>query len=110
MIPCICIEDNNRPKEIPESDWVKKGEPYHITFISLQVNQIENGIPVNGCDIYEKPLSIEKHNPYESFRLSRFSVTIQNLEKLIEMIEQCYQLPKEVNIEEVLKGAGLKEA
>jgi hypothetical protein len=26
------------------------------------------------------------------------------------MIEQCYQLPKEVNIEEVLKGAGLKEA
>jgi len=94
MIPCICIDDNNRPKEIPESDWVKKGDTYHITFISLQVNQIKNGILVNGCDIYEKPLSIEKHNPYESFRLSRFAVTSENLEKLIELIEQCYQLPK----------------
>lgn len=109
MIPCICIDDSNRPKEIPEYDWVKKDETYHITFVTLQVNQIENGIPVNGCDIYEKPLSLEKHNPYESFRLSRFAVRNEDLIRLIELIEQCYQLPKEVNIEEILKEAGLQE-
>ena len=109
MIPCICIDDSNRPKEIPESDWVKKGENYNITFVSIHINQIEEGIPVQGCDIYEKPLSLEKHNPYESFRLSRFGVTIQNLLKLIELMNQCYELPKDLNVEELLKKAGLQE-
>ena len=95
MVKIICINDKNRPKEIPASDWVKEGDFYHITHVSIQVNQIENGVPVLGCDLYEKPLSLEKHNPYECWRLSRFGADNENLIALIKLIEDCYNLPKD---------------
>jgi len=95
MIEVICINDKNRPKEIPESDWIKEGDNYHITHVSIQVNHLENGKPVLGCDLYEKPLSIEKHKPYECWRFSRFGVTEENLKALIQLIEDCYNLPKD---------------
>lgn len=95
MIEVVCINDKNRPKEIPASDWVKEGEKYHITHVSIQVNQIENGQPVLGCDLYEKPLSLEKHKPYECWRFARFGVDQENLQALIELIQDCYNLPKD---------------
>lgn len=95
MVEVICINEKNRPNQIPESDWVKEGEKYHITHISIQINHIENGQPVLGCDLYEKPLSLEKHNPFECWRLSRFGADEKNLMALIELIHNCYNLPKQ---------------
>jgi hypothetical protein len=95
MVKIICVNDKNRPKEIPQSDWIKEGETYHITHVSIQVNQIENGKPVLGCDLYEKPLSIEKHYPYECFKLWRFATDEENTKALIELIQDCYNLPKD---------------
>ena len=94
MVEVSCINDKNRPKEIPESDWVKLGEKYHITHVSIQVNQLEGGQPILGCDLYEKPLSLEKHNPFECWKLSRFSVDEKNLMVLIELMHDCYNLPR----------------
>ena len=107
MIEVICVDDKNRPKEIPAIDWVKEGEQYHVTHISLQVNQMENGQVVSGCDLYEKPLSIEKHSPYECFRLSRFACTKENVEALIQMMIDCYNLPK-IEVEKLIEESELQ--
>ena len=31
MTPCTCIDDTNRPSDIPTTHWVVKGNTYHIT-------------------------------------------------------------------------------
>jgi hypothetical protein len=107
MVEVICINDKKRPKEIPANDWVVEKEKYHITHISIHVNQKENGGYVLGADLYEKPLSLEKHNPYECFRLARFSANQENLKLLIELIQDCYNLPK-IKIEELIKESDLQ--
>ena len=108
MIEVICINDKFRPREIPDSDWVKEGESYHITHVSIQVNQLEGGQPVLGCDLYEKPLSMEKHAPYECWRLARFGVTKENLEALKQLIEDCFNLPKQ-QVADMIKESQLVE-
>jgi hypothetical protein len=107
MVEVVCISDKNRPNQIPESDWVKQGDIYHITHVSIQVNHLEHGIPIMGCDIYEKPLCLEKHNPYECWRLSRFGVDEKNLLALIELIENCYGLPKD-EINDIIEQSQLQ--
>lgn len=32
MVECVCINDKDRPKEIPANKWIKKGEPYTVIF------------------------------------------------------------------------------
>jgi len=108
MIPIICINDKNRPNEIPAKDWVKEGETYHVTHVSIQVNQMENGNVVTGCDIYEKPLSFEKHAPYECFRLDRFGCTKENMEALMQLMIDCYHLPKDY-ITQLLEESELQQ-
>lgn len=95
MVKVICIDDKNRPKEIPESDWVKEGDEYRVTHVSIQVNQKEDGGFVLGCDLYEKPLSKEKHYPYECFRFKRFGCTEENFQELIELIINCCSTSKD---------------
>lgn len=102
MIPCICIDDSNRPNEIPVHKWVAKGEQYHITFVSIQVNQGN----IAGCDLYEKPLG-ENEFPYECFKLARFAVTEENLKALFDLIEACYNLPQ-VDIQKMIEESELK--
>jgi hypothetical protein len=108
MVKVTCINDKNRPKEIPEFDWVKEGETYHVTHISLQVNQVEGGMIVAGCDIYEKPLSLDRHTPYECFRLSRFGCSKEDLELMIQLIIDCHNLDKDIATK-ILKETELQE-
>ncbi len=58
MIPCTCIDDQNKPNDFPSSRWVKKGEKYHITFTVICLPQ-----KVLAYSIYEKPLDKECY-PY----------------------------------------------
>lgn len=102
MIKMVCINDNNRPVQIPESDWIKEGSWYYITHVSIQVNQIENGSVVLGCDVYEKPLSIEKHYPFECFRLSRFGIEEKDVEKLMQLIKDCIELPPSIDVDKLI--------
>lgn len=109
MVEVICLNDKNRPKEIPLEDFVVEGDKYRVTHVSIQVNQPEvGGGFVIGCDLYEKPLSLDKHYPYECFRFNRFGATQENIEALIELIKDCCNLPKETNFEKILEEAGLE--
>ena len=87
MIDCICIDDSNRPKEIPADKWIKKDEDYKITHVYIHVNQ--GGI--QGVTLYEKPLD-ESCKPYESFKLSRFAIHKDDLLAFIELCKSCAEL------------------
>lgn len=62
----ICIDEKNRPNEIPLSHWVKEGEEY--TVIEVKKLNVQNGI--YGCKIEE--INIDMFIPLEYFRLDRF--------------------------------------
>ena len=83
MIPCICIDDSKRPKEIPPNKWVKKGEEYHVIYTVYSITSKEMGV-----HLYEIELD-DTCAPYEFYALRRFAFTEENLRKLIELIKDC---------------------
>ena len=85
-IPCICVDDKGKPLEIPSSKWVKKGVEYHIVHVYNQ--QEQNGI--NGVELAE--FDISDCVPYNCYRLDRFAFTQDNLDKLIQMMQDCTEL------------------
>jgi hypothetical protein len=101
MVKCICINDKNKPAEIPSSKWVKAEEDYHITHVYYHPNQ-----GIQGCSLYEKPLG-EDCAPYETFRLSRFAISVDDLEKLIELIKNCTEL-NYLDIQALIKESQLE--
>ena len=101
MIKCICINDSNKPIEIPSSNWIKKDENYHITHIYYHPDQ-----GIQGCSLYEKPLG-EDCTPYESFKLSRFAINVDDLESLIELMKNCTEL-NDVDIQQLIEESELE--
>lgn len=85
-IECICIEDGARPTEIPVDKWPKKGDKYHITWIYKQVAQPG----IQGCTL--KEFNIEDCYPYNCYRLNRFAINVNDLQKLATLIETCTEL------------------
>lgn len=85
-IRCVCTNDSNRPEEIPSNLWVKKGTEYHIVHVLKCLNQ--KGI--QGVELAE--IDISHCKPYECFRLNRFSINIEDFQKLKELISDCAEL------------------
>lgn len=96
-VKCICIDDTNKPKEIPSNKWVQKDKEYHIIHVYVQVNQGN----IQGVDLAEISLD-ESCAPYQTFRLSRFAINIDDLPKLIELMKLCTEL-KDIDIEKLIK-------
>lgn len=101
MIKCICINNKNRPFEIPSKDWVVENDIYKITHIFYHPNQ-----GIQGVSLYEKPLN-ETHKPYESFMLNRFAILESDLEKFIELMKNCTGLD-DVDIESLIEQLELE--
>mgnify|MGYP003636088786 FL=1 len=85
-IECICINDANRPSEIPQDRWVKVSEKYHVTHIFLMMQQNK----IQGCELAE--FDISDCVPYNCYRLDRFAFTEENFKKLMEMVKDCDHL------------------
>lgn len=100
MIPCICINDKNKPKEIPSNKWIKEGNEYHIiyTCVCLPQRQI-------GCYISEIDLD-ETCHPYTYFLLNRFAFTEEALKQLLELIKNCTET--DFSMDELLKQTKLE--
>ena len=64
----ICINDTNKPNEIPNSQWVKKGSIYTVTKISKM--NIQNGIL--GFELAE--INLDGCAPYKYYAAERFGV------------------------------------
>ena len=82
MARATCIDDKNRPPEIPLSKWVKEGEQYNI----IRVCRGERYGGQFVCQLMEIDLD-ESCAPYEFFMLKRFAIPIEDLQLLIDIIE-----------------------
>lgn len=87
MIKCICIDDKNKPKEIPFNKWIKLGNEYTISAV---YHMVQPGA-VMGV-ILTSPTLDETCHPYECFRVGRFAIRKQDIPALIELIENCKDL------------------
>lgn len=98
MIPCICINDKGRPKNIPIERWLKKGEQYHVIYTV-------NVLPQRQLAVYLSEINLDEScAPYEYFLANRFAFTDEGLDKLLEMIKDCSETNFDVDefIEECL--------
>lgn len=100
MIPCICIDDSNRPNDIPLSKWVKKHDHYHITYIVVALPQ-----NMLSYSLYEKPLD-ESCYPYEYFSASRFAIKEEDIDRFMELVKDCIEI-KDINLEELMNNNNL---
>lgn len=97
-IECVCIDDSNKPNDIPLKSWVKKGEIYHVTHI---YNKVVQGISA----VELKEFDLTKYGPYDSFSLGRFAFKESDLPKLKELTKRCSELNslKDLNLNKLIE-------
>ena len=95
-VKAICINDSNRPKEIPQEKWIKKGETYHVKHV---YNMVKQGM-ILGCDLWE--MNLKGCDPFLHYKLDRFAFDIQDLDKLFELMRACAAL-NDIDDHEILK-------
>jgi len=91
----VCIDDSNRPNDIPSSKWIKKGETY--TVIDVKKLLIQGG--KLGFKLEE--INIDSCFPYQFFAASRFGIPVGEIMKQ-ETEEMLDALLKEAQEESVM--------
>jgi hypothetical protein len=81
----ICINDKNRPNEVPESHWVKEGKIYTV-LRTCKLN-IQGGKV--GFELEE--INLKPFSPYEYFDSGRFNPYIGPAEDVALEIEQMVE-------------------
>lgn len=102
MARAFCIDDKNRPPEIPIDKWVKEGEQYNIIRVCRGAKYGMQFV----CQLMEIDLD-ETCIPYEFFLLKRFAIPIEDLELLKDIIENSNDISMlldEVNEMELLEN------
>ena len=98
-VPCLCINDKNKPNEILPENWIIEGTKYTINYVYYHVNQGIQGVTLN--EVQTKSLE------YTSYRLDRFAFTQDGLNQLIELMKECTELGK-IDIMELIEESNLK--
>lgn len=95
MIKCVCINDKDKPKQIPQHKWVVKDKEYTVIFV-LHV------LPQNTLAFQLAEINLDKScAPFEYFCSSRFGFTYDELSKLYDFEKECSEISK--SIKEVLE-------
>lgn len=68
----ICINDSNKPKEIPSDCWIKEGEIYNV----VQILRMERQKGIFGFVLAE--ISLPENCPFDSFDSRRFALRDKN--------------------------------
>ena len=65
----LCLNSSNKPKNIPDNEWIEKGKEYTV------INVVQMGIQAGklGYQLEEVSLS-EKSFPYEYYDANRFAI------------------------------------
>ena len=89
-IPVICINANNKPNEIPISQWLVKDKQYTIK--EFCIHNLQNR--VIGVKLWE--LNIDNCFPYSSFALTRFGIPTEQLwieaqEQIDKLLEEAFK-------------------
>lgn len=100
MISCICINDKNRPKEIPPSKWIKQDEEYHVIYTVTVLPQKQLAFHLAEISLDECCV------PFEYFLANRFAFTEENLLLLMELIKDCSDV--EFSMDELLEQTSIE--
>jgi len=98
-VPCLCINNKQRPSEVLPQNWINEGTEYTINYVYYHVNQ-----GIQGVTLDEVQTKSEK---YSSYRLDRFAFTKEGIEQLIELMKECTELGK-VDIEQLIEESNLE--
>ena len=98
-VPCLCINNKNKPNEILPQNWINEGTEYTINYVYYHVNQ-----GIQGVTLDEVQTKSEK---YSSYRLDRFAFTKEGIEQLIELMKECTELGK-VDIMQLIEESNLE--
>jgi hypothetical protein len=104
MVEVICVNDKNKPLEIPKRKWVVEGNTYHVTFTCVAFTDIEMTKRTLAFSLAEIELGENEH-PYEYFNSKRFGITAENLLLLQELIKDCNKT--DFSIDELMKETEL---
>lgn len=97
MVKCKCVNDSNMPVEFPISKWVKKDNEYHITHVYYHVEQ-----GISGVELSE--INLNDCYPFVSFKMDRFAISMEDLEKLLELIKDCNDLSDiEIDVDKLIE-------
>ena len=83
MIKCLCINDKNKPTQIPQNKWIEMGKEYTILFSMTVLPQKELAFQLNEIELDDSC------SPYEWFLANRFAFREEDLQRLIEFIQEC---------------------
>ena len=90
----VCINDSNKPAEIPIENWCSKGDLYHVSEISVMARQSN----VLGYKLVE--ISLPKDCKYQKYLATRFAPAteedLQFFEELAEMLKECVEIEEYV--------------
>lgn len=82
MFDVICIDDSNRPNDIPTSQWIKKGVQYRVIAVHKMTRQPGiYGYELDGFDLRPYP-------PYQFFAHVRFAVIPPDVNKKEEAVKE----------------------
>jgi hypothetical protein len=98
-VPCLCINNKNKPTEIILQNWLKEGDKYTINYVYYHVNQGIQGVTLNEIQT--------KSEKYSSYRLDRFAFTKEGIEQLIELMKECTELGK-IDIMQLIEESNLE--
>lgn len=98
-VPCLCINNKNKPNEILPQNWINEGTEYTINYVYYHVNQGIQGVTLNEVQT--------KSEKYSSYRLDRFAFTKEGIEQLIELMKECTELGK-VDIMQLIEKSNLE--
>ena len=101
MVECICIDDSNKPIQVPSHKWLKKGNKYNVIFVTTVLPQRQLAVWLHEIDLDESC------KPFEYFLASRFAFTEDDLQKLMQLIKDCDET--DFSIEELMKQTELVE-
>ena len=95
MIKAVCLNDKDKPKEIPSEKWIKEGKTYHVIYTVWSIPSQTLGV-----HLYEISLD-ECCSPYEYFDVRRFGFTHDDLLLLQKLIKDCNDT--DFSIEELME-------
>ena len=98
-VPCLCINDKNKPNEILPENWIIEGTKYTINYVYYYPHLGLQGVTLN-----EVQTKSEKYNAY---RLDRFAFTQDGLDQLIELMKECTELGK-IDIMKLIEESNLE--
>lgn len=94
MIPCICLNNKDKPPIIPNHLWPKEGNQYHITWIKYHGGQGIQGVELNELRLTEDCY------PFNSYALKRFAIRKEDMGAFMELLAVCSG--KKLNLDEIL--------